>query len=185
MTFDELLVQNPALRRLRLLNAETLRSMFGRQRGECTWCGKPVGKGRQTWCSDACTKDFLHRCSPGHAALFVQKRDKDICRLCGVNVKQQKKDFEAAWAIRSKSLAEVGVTHGSVWTAEREKMMKEFGFARGRWHEIDHEIPVVEGGGLCHPDRLRLLCGKCHAAETAELAGRRSKKTKRIKKVGK
>lgn len=102
-----------------------------------------------------------------------------------MNVKQQKKDFEAAWAIRSKTLNERGIGYGNLWTSEREKMMKEFGFARGRWHEIDHEVPVVEGGGLCHPDRLRLLCGKCHALETAELAGRRSKKPKRGKKAGK
>ena len=40
-------------------------------------------------------------------------------------------------------------------------------------YEVDHIIPVCEGGGLMPPENLRLLCRSCHAAETAKLSGRR------------
>lgn len=47
--------------------------------------------------------------------------------------------------------------------------------ARRLW-EMDHIVPVVEGGGDCGLDNLRTLCWRCHRSETAALAGRRSKR---------
>lgn len=38
--------------------------------------------------------------------------------------------------------------------------------------EVDHIVPVVEGGGFCGLDGLRLVCGPCHKKETAELRAR-------------
>ena len=43
----------------------------------------------------------------------------------------------------------------------------------GRW-EMDHIVPVCEGGGLCGLDGYRTLCIPCHKTETAELAARRA-----------
>lgn len=43
-------------------------------------------------------------------------------------------------------------------------------------YDIDHIIPVVEGGGLCGLDNLRTLCIPCHKKETKILAGRVAKK---------
>jgi 5-methylcytosine-specific restriction endonuclease McrA len=40
--------------------------------------------------------------------------------------------------------------------------------------EMDHIIPVVEGGGCCGLENLRLLCPPCHRGVTAELARRRA-----------
>jgi 5-methylcytosine-specific restriction endonuclease McrA len=42
--------------------------------------------------------------------------------------------------------------------------------------EMDHIVPVVEGGGGCGLGNLRTLCLACHRAETAELARRRARK---------
>ena len=41
-------------------------------------------------------------------------------------------------------------------------------------YEIDHIIPVIEGGGCCGLDNLRTTCIPCHRKETKELAGRRA-----------
>lgn len=38
--------------------------------------------------------------------------------------------------------------------------------------EMDHILPVAEGGGECGFDNLRTLCLRCHQIETAALAGR-------------
>lgn len=43
-------------------------------------------------------------------------------------------------------------------------------------YEIDHIIPVCEGGGLCDTDNLRLLCRMCHQRQTTMLASRLSGK---------
>lgn len=41
--------------------------------------------------------------------------------------------------------------------------------------DVDHIIPVIEGGGQCGLDSLRTLCHPCHKAVTRELAHRRRK----------
>lgn len=44
--------------------------------------------------------------------------------------------------------------------------------------DMDHILPVIEGGGECDLSNLRTMCLLCHRHETKELAGRRSKKAK-------
>lgn len=44
-------------------------------------------------------------------------------------------------------------------------------FVKHLW-EMDHIVPVVEGGGSCGLDNLRTLCVPCHKAATKELRGR-------------
>lgn len=41
--------------------------------------------------------------------------------------------------------------------------------------DMDHIIPVVEGGGACGLDNLRTLCAKCHKKVTADLRKRLAK----------
>jgi 5-methylcytosine-specific restriction endonuclease McrA len=43
-----------------------------------------------------------------------------------------------------------------------------------RGFEMDHIVPVVEGGGLCGLDGYRTLCSPCHKLETKALAKRRA-----------
>ena len=113
---------------------------------------------------------FNLRCVPVEQAKFVTKRDKGICQLCGRDTKQAKKDFTAEW---TSNRPEFGIPYSQYGRAERE-LKEKFGFARGRWYEIDHIKPVVLGGGLTGPENLRLLCGKCHAGETRKLTRKRS-----------
>lgn len=49
--------------------------------------------------------------------------------------------------------------------------------ARGT-HEVDHILPVSEGGGGCGLDNLRTLCVCCHRHETRKLAARRAEQRK-------
>jgi len=44
--------------------------------------------------------------------------------------------------------------------------------AAGSFWQMDHRLPVAEGGGSCGLDNLRTLCTPCHAVETARLAQR-------------
>jgi 5-methylcytosine-specific restriction protein A len=48
-----------------------------------------------------------------------------------------------------------------------------------RWndspYDIDHIVPVSEGGGCCGLSNLRTLCKPCHKGETKKLAKKRAK----------
>jgi 5-methylcytosine-specific restriction endonuclease McrA len=103
----------------------------------------------------------------------VHKRDNGICQICKIDIEQQEQSFEALWKIRKQELQALKISpYGREHFAEKTRLQEQFCFARGRWSEVDHEIPVVEGGGLCPPEQLRLVCGRCHANVTAELQGR-------------
>jgi 5-methylcytosine-specific restriction endonuclease McrA len=55
---------------------------------------------------------------------------------------------------------------------------QKYGVPRARlyseWWDMDHLVPVIEGGGGCGLDNLRTLCIPCHRAETRALAARRA-----------
>lgn len=177
-TLDDLLIVVPGLRKARRLNAETLRLLLDRPPGSCTWCGALVKKGRRTWCSDACVTAFNLRCSPNHARSYVIARDRDICQLCGfMTYGAQAARRRAIEVLRSRDM-----TPYAYQVALRE-IDELYHFARGVHREVDHTVPVIEGGGLCRVEDLRLVCGTCHARETAVLAGRRSKRSRRNKNV--
>jgi 5-methylcytosine-specific restriction enzyme A len=57
-----------------------------------------------------------------------------------------------------------------------------YGLRRNLW-EMDHIVPVVEGGGDCSIDNLRTLCWTCHRRETSALARRRAQQRKRQRKL--
>ncbi len=175
-SLDDLLKTIPGLRKARRLSADQIRLLLDRSKGQCTWCGGHVPKGRRTWCSDACVTAFNLRCSPQHQTAFVMKRDGGICRVCGRDTVASEKQYREAWAAVKDQYGYAYSQYGKAQLALKAK----FGFARGGWREVDHEVPVILGGGLCTVDKLRLVCGCCHAELTAGLAkkraGRRSRR---------
>lgn len=64
-------------------------------------------------------------------------------------------------ALRPRRLAELG--------------LPAYLLRRRRYWEVDHIVPVVEGGGSCGLSNLRTLCWECHRRATRELAVRRGK----------
>jgi 5-methylcytosine-specific restriction endonuclease McrA len=60
--------------------------------------------------------------------------------------------------------------------AEMKALAREFGVLsfRRNWWDMDHTIPVIEGGGECGLENLRTLCILCHKKVTKELAARRA-----------
>lgn len=169
---DQLLAAVPGLRRCRRLNADWLRRLLDRQKGECTWCGSQVPKGSRTWCSDDCVSAFRLRCDPQAQAAFVARRDNDTCSICGRVIAEMEREFARKFREWRKSLENPWPRD---WDAEYQ-FSEEHGVGRGNWREVDHIVPVIEGGGLCGPENLRLLCGICHGNETAKLRKRMSRR---------
>ena len=164
--FDKLLDRMPELRTRRTLTADSLRKMFGRQKGECTWCGESLAKCGGTRWHQACCQQFFARCRVDGAARRVMVRDNGVCQVCGRSVTK----CERIWKHYR------GRQYGR--DQYDTELILLLGYARGHWFEIDHIVPVCEGGGLCKLENLRLVCGVCHRNETSELARRRADRRK-------
>jgi len=154
-----------------------LRSALGRQKGHCTWCDTPVGKGRSRWCSEPCREEGYVRSGMWTRSL-VEMRDKGICALCGfdgigVQLRVHAIDRRAYGTYDPVTRR---YRHFCYTFARIRKFSRRTGiYPTGQPYEIDHVTPVVEGGGCCGLDGLRTLCFACHRVETKKLAGRRSK----------
>ena len=142
----------------------------------CRVCGGVVRRPRLTICSQEC-QAVIQRCtSPTSQRWAVEKRDKGVCALCGLDTKKLHMAYK------------LGACRTVV------SFLDEIGFS-GRGHDLwqmDHISPVVEGGGLTTDldyirqmvrdgragevglENLRTLCIPCHKLETAELAKRRA-----------
>lgn len=183
-TLDELLTAVPGLRKIRSLNAEWLRTLLDRQRGQCTWCGDAVPKPRRDWCSDECVVAFKLRCDSNYVANYVTKRDLGMCCLCRRDTHEAERRATAErltvylYRQRDESPEAYQARKG-----DQELRLLACGYARGRFREVDHEVPVVHGGGLCDVAALRLLCGACHQGLTADLAANRAGKKRKTKKA--
>jgi len=138
----------------------------------CRWCGAEAAKGRTSWCSDACEKEYLIRVSSSAIRAAVFARDGGVCACCGLHVLvldalldwldiflREPGDPDTSWLDVRRGRAAVGnrigrpLPNGSIWQA-------------------DHIVPVAEGGGACGLDNLRTLCWRCHGRETGRLRRR-------------
>lgn len=137
-------------------------------RALCRRCSVEVPKGRQSFCSQACVDEWSIRTNPGFAARKVKERDHGVCAICSVDTEALRLEF--GQVPRGASRA--------AWLTERGLPMSLL--ERQRWFDVDHIVPVVEGGGSCGLDNLRTLCVVCHKRVTAELAARRAKARKVI-----
>jgi len=155
------------------------------KRQPCRWCGKlPEGK-RRTFCSDACVHEHKLRTDPQYQARHVLERDHGVCAICGrdcVSERERLREFRAR--VRRDRFGERARWLPDHWVGDRESAYADEceriglpvhlrSLCRRLW-EMDHVVPVVEGGGDCGLENLRTLCWACHRAETAALAARRA-----------
>lgn len=178
---------------VRTIGAAELRKWFGRQKGQCTWCGGPVPKGRVKWCSKTCVDQYAERYWPQHIRNAVERRDKGVCSNCGHDCRH--------WAMMARRFnwRNPDPTTPCVrWEGGRQKINRRSCRNLRRYlllsrpknrkrlrdascWEADHIVPVIEGGAALGLENIRTLCLACHKKETAALAARRARKRTKSK----
>lgn len=153
----------------------------------CRRCAGPLPPGRKTWCGDVCIADALIRCTPSIARQWVHMRDKGVCAQCGLDTEALFKAYKSAqWEARSSSSflhAESTVQSRRELLSAIDSRMTALGFRtdQSAW-EMEHILPVVEGGSHCGLSGLETLCRPCHLESTKALAGRRAVSRKLLQK---
>lgn len=153
----------------------------------CRRCAGPLPKGRRTFCSDLCVSDALIRCQPATARQWVHMRDKGVCAACGLDTEALFKAYKAAqWEARASSAflhAESTMQSRRELLSVIDSRMTALGFRtdQSAW-EMEHILPVVEGGSHCGLSGLETLCRPCHLESTKALAGRRAVSRKLLQK---
>ena len=148
---------------------------FGGRPG-CRWCHGDLGElpANCRW-HPGCSTEWERRSR--HAHELVLRRDRGVCRGCG-------QDIGALLAMLRAERAEAVVrTKGErareyaeyLWPgpdARYLEMLASWDLTDDRVRsartlgEVDHHCPVWRGGGVCGLDNLRLLCPRCHRAES-------------------
>lgn len=150
----------------RFVKANQLRYALQREKRTCTWCGKPVGKGRSKWCSDKCVDEYHGRMDPQIIRRRVAERDRGVCAMCGHDATDWSREIDIqlrTFYLRVFNVHQYGGCD-CPWCQYRD---------RRKW-EADHIVPVCEGGGCCTIDNYRTLCLTCHKAESKRLSRRRA-----------
>jgi len=161
-------------------------------RNLCRWCNQEVGKGRRTFCSDACVTEHKIRTQPEFLRECVLTRDKGICAICGFDTEKIKRIlFHAVQSYcRGSGLGE---SYGRFYRKVPSWRIRQlFGKVletlclpanRSSYWDADHIVPVVEGGGQCGLDNIRTLCIDCHKQVTRELRGRMKEQNQKDKQI--
>lgn len=163
--------------------------------GDCTWCGTKVTKpGRSTWCSTFCV-DAFKATQPEEQRRVVKARDGGVCGLCGLDTVR----FRIAvrrWWWRLRPLH-----RGNTWPKHQRfdpgqhaadlltlrghptstAMLARLTGGRVVWWDMDHAVPISEGGHPYDIRNLRTLCCWCHQRVTAEGSARRADRRRRVR----
>lgn len=132
----------------------------------CRWCRGLVTPPRSTFCSAECVHEWKLRTSTGYLRKCVLKRDKGICAVCKVNTRAVTKGFRRPLKNETKEQ----------WKRRVAKVKKQYGIPKHRktFFDVDHIVPVYEGGGECGLSEVQLLCIRCHKLKTKLEAKKRS-----------
>ena len=154
----------------------------------CRWCGldvKRLSKHRRTFCSDECVHEFNLRSSSSYAREYIGKRDNYTCQLCGLECRGL---IRQLWKYVNEEMPRLkrdNAIYADYKNYRHAKQALEVEFFekrglpwvnthnRSTFYDIDHILPVVEGGGQAGEENLRCLCLLCHRKETKELHQRR------------
>lgn len=114
----------------------------------------------------------MARC--GRRGIIVRKRvelPRDACTWCGGAVVRPRRRWCGAACVEAFYATQPIAYVSRVRRRDAGKPCEICG-ERGGYREVDHRVPIAEGGHPFDLDNLRLIHGHCHRGETRALAGR-------------
>jgi len=165
---------------------------------ECRVCGRAVDDGRAKVCSNYCgnlLSAVMGMLNWTTVRRKIIDRDDETCQVCGFDYSKERKarghiraliDEAAGERPESPSLEDLGGNtdvawdnHHKVfeaWRDRREAAKERYGdpYEAERSLEVDHIVPVSEGGHPFDPANLQTLCEECHKDKTARENSERS-----------
>lgn len=165
---------------------------WSKGKGFCRWCGevvlKPDGTQSKRQWHDPCVDAYKIAAWPAEARKAVWERDKGVCGVCCRNISQcviedmtdadlRKRAGLFRWEQKTwKTIP----TEGPL--PNPESLLSGIRPNNGHYWQADHIIPLIEADradlSYWSLSNLRILCTKCHKAETKALAGRRAQDRK-------
>ena len=148
----------------------------------CRYCHGTVPRPRIYWCSAACVDAAYLRCDPKVQRRKVEERDHGVCAVCGLDTGAVQEAYNRALNAVGLAAGRYSEPHKAV--AERMRALriassqgKHWAWDIGHLWEMDHIVPVIEGGDEIDDvlSNLRTLCIPCHKRATKDLAGRRAR----------
>lgn len=155
--------------------------------GHCRYCKKKVKPPKQSWCSQECVDEYLVRRSPTDARRAVFNRDGGVCSVCVVDTVALARtlevpfdkeaycagrrgqfalgsgarmfDMDAIRRARDDRDADTPTVRAILGRLDR-------GSVESALWDMDHVVPVKDGGGGCGLDNLQTLCLWCHDRKT-------------------
>lgn len=145
------------------MNADQMRRLHGRLKGQCTWCGEQVPGRRRTWCSERCVEAFKSEHDWAYIRGRVRERDGGVCRHCGCDTDKVRR------------LLRLVRQDGFQYRKHFVEFLAREGFhevCRDLW-EAHHVTPRIQGGTDAM-ENLETVCMACHKVASAELARSRA-----------
>lgn len=120
-------------------------------------CGREVFAPRLRYATKQCRDKFKLRSDPSYLRQQVWLRDKGICAECG-------RDTVAQWDRLTELKYEERLRVAAMYCIPKHRLRK------GELWDVDHIVPVVQGGGEAGLDNLQTLCLSCHREKTTAAA---------------
>lgn len=134
--------------------------------GFCCWCNvAPVVRPMRRYCDTVCRQSadlFTYPQSPSAKAyMFIELQDC-VCHDCG-------EDFSYEWAAKLERLHQINADHvRDGWRKHLEPVTyHQMGYNCGDRWQVDHKIPISEGGDGVGFHNCRVICAPCHMKKSA------------------
>jgi len=155
---------------------------FSGQAGRCRRCGKPVGRGRRSWCGQACVDAYLRERGmtyrqEGLEANAAQHGGVVMCERCG-----QTEEEVRARAQATLTAATPPHEPGEWSTADNHRWVVAIEAYHREGMQVDHRVRLADGG-THDPPNIQVLCGACHRAKTTLEAGRPARRARQNRKL--
>lgn len=136
----------------------------------CRWCKGPVKPPRRQWCGNPlCIQEWKRRTSWAITCKVVYLRDRGVCASCGLNTDtvdsgvilgllstQRRRRPKAT---EERTALYVQLRAAQAWQREHR--------CQSPW-EVDHVIPVSEGGDWFSMSNLQTMCVVCHRVKSKQ-----------------